>query len=89
MKHQKGKSPTAHEMKQFAERYSTAQWSKLCLNEFFLKYYGEDLNMLAIAAEMILNDKPVNKLSDVRIKNKKPVYDEIDSGFDEGDIPPF
>ena len=70
-KYQEGVEPTAEEMREFCKRYNSEEWGKLVENNIFVQNYGSDLNLVAVAAEMILDNKPVTTVKDVRKFIKK------------------
>jgi|TARA_R110000787_G_scaffold336_8_gene1208 hypothetical protein len=66
--YQKGKEPTAAEMVNMAKSYTPKQWEVLISNETFVQNFDKDLNLMAIAAEMILNNRRVLNLNDVKAR---------------------
>ena len=64
---QTGEQPTEAEMKEFCRRFSAEEWASLIKNDLFVRQYDKDLNLMAVAAEMILNEKPVFKLKDIKL----------------------
>ena len=66
--YQKGKEPTAAEMVNMAKSYTPKHWEVLISNETFVQNFDKDLNLMAIAAEMILNNRRVLNLNDVKAR---------------------
>lgn len=66
--YQAGELPTVSEMEDFAKRFKPEDWEKLIQNTVFVKTYDKDLNAMAIASEMILADRYVGSLSDLKYK---------------------
>jgi len=66
--YQKGKEPTAAEMVNMVKSYTPKQWEVLISNETFVQNFDKDLNLMAIAAEMILNNRRVLNLNDVKAR---------------------
>ena len=70
-KYQIGEEPTVEEMKSFCGRFNSSEWVKLAGNDVFVQNYDKDLNLVAVAAEMILDDKKVTTINDVEKFIKK------------------
>ena len=70
---QRGKLPTAEEMKFFSSGYSMDDWKTLCRNKIFMELVQNDLVKCALCAELLLDGKYINDIKDVvspKVKTK-------------------